>query len=317
MELAEKSEKTAAEVTTLGQDPVEPASRGDESVTEDAPEFEEEEGAKAEPKESSGGAEAKPAVGEAGKVVAAKAVYTPEELEALLQSEGDVDTSRLSPEGKALMKSFQRGLDRKFQQVAEMKKSIAAQGPKTPREELFDRYVKDPGGVVGEINAEIEKMESVDPTDERYTEARRTVARLQALKDDFSVRRQDVIEHGRQVDSIVATTQAEILKEIPDFKEKADKLTEFAVGAGLSIQEVRALTDPTIVGPMALKLTRVINHLYDKLHAPVSAEKKVKRDAPPPLQRGGASGALDKKGEDDPGKLSMSEYLKKRKSFAE
>jgi len=312
------SEKEIAEVTAAALDSPAESNRGDESVTEDAPVFEESEAGSPEPAESEKEVEAKPAASEAGKVVAAKAVYTPEELETLLQSEGEVDTSRLSNEGKALMKSFQRGYDRKFQQVAEMRKAQQAQQPSNPREQLFGRYMVDPAGVTAEINAEIEKLEGVDPADANYTDSRRTIARLVALKDEFSLKHRTIEAHGRSVDSIVASTQAEIAKAIPDFETKAPKLTDFAVGTlGLSIEEVRALTDPTIVGPMALKLTKAINTVYDKLNAPVTAEKKVKKEAPPPLQRGGGGSIPDKKTEDDPGKLPMGEYLSRRKKFAE
>jgi hypothetical protein len=216
------------------------------------------------------------------------------------------------------MKSFQRGYDKKFQEVAAMRKSVEAQKPQGPREQLFDRYVHDPSGVVSEINAEIEKLEGVDPTDANFQTSRVTIARLQALKDDFSVKRQGAIEHGKQVENIVASTQAEILKAIPDFETKASKLTDFVVSAGLSVAEVQALTDPTIVGPMALKLTKVINALYDRVNAPVTAEKKVKKDAPAPLQRGTAGTTLEKKTEEnDPGKMSMHEYLSWRKKHAD
>jgi len=312
-------DEVIAEVTTVAKDsPRLEGNRSDESVTEDTPTFDEPEADKPEPTVEAKVDEAEPAKGEAGKVVAAKVVYTPEELETILQSGGDVDTSRLSSEGKVLMKSFQRGFDKKFQQVADMRKAAEAQKPQSPRDVLFDRYVHDPAGVVAEINAEIEKLEGIDPTDMKFQESRVTIARLQALKDDFSVKRQGAIEHGKRVDDIVASTNREILKAIPDFEEKASKLTDFVVDAGLSLAEVRALTDPTVVGPMALKLTKVINALYDKINAPISAEKKVKKDAPAPLQRGSAGTTLDKKTEeDDPGKMAMPQYLAWRKKHAE
>jgi len=310
-------EETIADVTTLLSDSPAGGNRSDESVTEDVPGSMDLEADLSEPKELIVEDKTKPAAGEAGKAVAAKVIYTPTELEEMLQSGGDVDTSRLSNEGKLLMKSFQRGMDKKFQQVAEMRKAVEAQQPRDPREALFNRYIHDPAGVVVEINAEIEKLEGVDPTDAQFPTSRRTIARLQALKDDFSVKRQNALEHGKQVENIVATTQAEIVKAIPDFETKAPKLTEFALSAGITLDEVKALTDPTVVGPMALKITKAINFFYDKLNAPVSAEKKVKKDAPAPLQRGAAGTILDKKTEEeDPGKMSMPQYISWRKKHS-
>jgi hypothetical protein len=183
---------------------------------------------------------------------------------------------------------------------------------------LFERYVRDPGGVVAEINAEIENQEGVDPTDANYPGARRAIARLTALKDDYAVQRQSTIEHGQQAETMVATTRAEIMRSIPDFETKAPKLTQLAVDMGLSLQEIKAITDPLVVGPMALKLTKGLNVLYDKLNAPNSAEAKVKKDAPAPLQRGAAGKTLERKTEEeDPGLMSMPQYLAWRKKHAD
>jgi len=304
-----------AEVEIVAKDSATQGNQNDESATEDAPDFEESTTGEPESAESLEKGKSETPAGEGVKEVTAKVVYTPQELEALLQSEGEIDTSRLSTEGKALMKSFQRGMEKKFQQVAEMRKAAEAQAkPQDPREQLFQRYVQDPGGVTDEINSEIEKLESVDPADAQYAAARKTIARLHALKDGFFTKRQSVIEHGQQADIIVANTQAEITKAIPDFETKAPKLTEFAVSLGLTLKEVQALTDPMVVGPMALRLTKAINAAYDKINAPRTAETKVKKDAPPPLQRGGSGKTLEKKvDDDDPGQKPMGEYLTWRK----
>lgn len=303
------------EVAVVDNAPLAGASRSDESVTEDVPERSEPEGGEPQPEGDGVGDKAEPAAGEAGKVVAVKSVYTPEDLEQLLQTDGDVDTSRLSSEGKLLMKSFQRGTDKKFQDLAAMRKSLDSQrSASDPREDLFQEYAHDPAGVVRKINEEIERQETVDPTEARYSEARKIIARLHGLKDDFQVRRQGLVEHSQQTSALVASTEAEISKAIPGFQEKASKLTDFAVGLGFSLAEVRSLTDPTVVGPMAIKMTKAINAAYDKINAPKTAEAKVKKEAPAPLQRGASSKALDRKTDDgDPGQKTMGEYLVWRK----
>jgi len=235
--------------------------------------------------------EPEPSKGEDGKGKE-KTVYTPEELEGLLQTGADVDTSRLSPEGRLLMKSFQRGYDGKFKELSDLRKKLesAEQQNQDPRERLFRRYIQSPAQVISEINAEVEKLEEVDPATEEYRKARQTIARLQGLKDEFAFKRQEIVESSRNRDVVFAKAQTEILEAIPDFEEKAPKLTNFAMDMGLTREEVMALTDPTIFGPLAVKLTKAMSKLYDKVNAGKSADKKEDKTAPKPLARPGAGG---------------------------
>ncbi|MDD5009203.1 MAG: hypothetical protein PHC68_12495 [Syntrophorhabdaceae bacterium] len=46
-----------------------------------------------------------------------KPLYTPEEIENILKSDGNLDSSRLDANGKILQKSFQRGVTQKFEQA--------------------------------------------------------------------------------------------------------------------------------------------------------------------------------------------------------
>jgi hypothetical protein len=92
------------------------------------------------------------------KTKSEKAVYTQEELEELLKSDADtVDTGRLTPEGKLLMKSFQRGFDQKFKGLSEQQKKLEQdkEAQASPKVQLFKRYLSDSLGVTKEINAEI------------------------------------------------------------------------------------------------------------------------------------------------------------------
>jgi hypothetical protein len=253
--------------------------------------------------------------GESSKEKTVKAVYTPDELEALLQSEGEIDTSRLSPEGKLLMKSFQRGFDQKFQQLAELRKRLEGQvQQRQPNkwEALVNEYMQNPAQVNAEIMSHIKRLVAIDPTDPNYAEAQRKIVELQEVKDRLVLERQERLEGMRRQELLYATAKREILEAIPDFERKAPKLTEFAVGLGLSNEEIETITDPTKFGPLAVKLTKVLNKVYDKLNASQTAEGKVKKDAPTPLVRAGSGGELEKTKSKDPSEMSMSEYRKWR-----
>lgn len=272
-------------------------------------------GDKSEPKPGEG--TGTPKEGEGGEPPkGGKIAYTPQELEALLQSGTEVDTDRLSLEGKVLMKSFQRGLEPKFQQLADMRKRMEAESERSqdPREQVFRRYMQNPAQVVAEINTEIRKLEIVPPTDEEnYIKARQTIVALGELKDEMGLRRQGVIESHRTQETTFAKAQAEILADIPDFAEKREALTDFAIGLGLSREEVLAISDPTLFGPLAVKVTKALNTLYNQANAGNSAEKKVKKDAPKPLARAGSGGRLEGEArERKPEEMSMPEYRRWR-----
>lgn len=260
----------------------------------------------ATPKEDEG----KPKEGAGGEPPKGKVPYTPQELEALLQSDATLDTDRLSLEGRALMKSFQRGNEQKLQEIAATKRRLEGEAQRAldPREKVFRDYMQNPAQILTQINAEIRKFESVSPVDEKYVEARQTIAALNELKDDLAIRRQQTVEVMRSQETTFARAQNEILSEIPDFATKAEKLTGFAIEAGLTREEIMALSDPTIFGPMAVKLTKAMNKLYDKVNAGKSSEQKVKKDAPLPLARAGSGGSLEEEKEKAPGDMSMIEY---------
>ena len=251
-----------------------------------------------------------------------KKPYTPEELETLLKEDKDVDTSRLSAEGKVLMKSFQRGTEKKYQTLAEQRKEIEQQKKEfedqkkqsnDPRVILFQEYLKDPITTFNNINTEIEKLEAVEPTDPNYRVARNMIVKLTRLKDDFRETRQGMSERNANVGATVNVANAAIIHRIPDFETKADKLTEFAIeDLGMTLEDVRHLSDPAIHGERAVRLVLAINKLYDKAHLNDSAEKKVNRKAPSPLGRAGSGGSLESEKPEAPGDMKYPEYRKWR-----
>jgi len=247
-----------------------------------------------------------------------KQIYTQEELERLLVDDTEVDTSRLSAEGKALMKSFQKGYTPKFQALAAKEKELDQKRQsldeqrlqkENPKEYLYQQFRKNPTGIIREINAEIERLES--SPDQYDEETKKNVLRLQSTKDELLLRRQDDMERTKYKESMSSRVYTEIIEDIPDFKEKAPKLTEFAVGLGLSQRELQVLSDPTIVGPMAAKITKAINKAYDLVNAGKNAERKVNKQAPRQLGRAGAGGNFSSPTK-DPTKMSTEEYRKWR-----
>jgi hypothetical protein len=249
-----------------------------------------------------------------------KKTYSPEELEDLLNTDKTVDTSRLSPEGRLLMKSFQRGYDKKFQTLAEKNKEVSSQleqirDPQMrAKAELFYEYLQNPRSALGKINQELERFEMVHPTDGKFSEARLAIRKLENLKEEFLYNRQQMVEGESQKQSVVSRTTAMLLDEIPDYSNKADKLTKFATDElGMTLEDIRHLTDPTVSGDRAVRVTVAVNKLYEKFNAGKNAEKKVDKKAPAPLGRAGAANesAADAT---DLSNLPMPEYIKRREA---
>jgi len=228
-----------------------------------------------------------------------KEPYTQEELEYVLINDLPVDSDRLTPEGKVLQKSFQRGYTRKFTELSQLRKEFEAQrdSERSPKDKLYSRYKANPASVVAEINQTIAELEELDPTDEHYKEARRKITQFNALKDEFALMRQQEIDQSRFLGDSAEKGRNMIVTAIPDFEEKIPHLTQFAMSVGLTYDDVLVLTNPNIMGgERAAKITIALNKLYDMINAGDSVEKKTIRRNPPRLNRSGA-GSETPKGE--------------------
>jgi hypothetical protein len=257
--------------------------------------------------EGGGGEPAEPK--KKGQDAKSKPTYTAEELNALLESGGTVDSDRLSPEGKLLMKSFQRGYDEKFKALAEERKRLAEkhEAELSPKEKLFRRYLSDPTQVVNEINAEIERLD--DPNAEDYARNRKLIAQLVAMKDEFRENRTVIVEAQKSKDSAYARMMAAVLEDIPDWKEKEPALTRFAQAElGLTLEDIRVLSDPTIMGDRTLRFIKAVNRAYDKMNAGKLAEKKVNKSAPKKLGRAGEASDSGGKTAKEISEMSYAEY---------
>lgn len=265
-----------------------------------------------QPEETSTGEATLQAEEQPSDVPAQKQPYTPEELVSLLTSEQDVDTDRLSPEGKVLMKSFQTGYNKKFEKLSEKQKELDAklnqqkpQGQETStREQYYQNFLQNPDKVVHEINQAISELE-VDPYND---ENRKNIAALRQMKDDFFLRKTTESERNVKINEIQAQARAEIYEAIPDFDKKVPALNEFAEMIGFNLDELSFLTNPVNTGKFASKLTKALNKAYDIINASKTVEKKIDKTPPLVLGKAGVPKSTDKK--IDIGSLSQEEFEK-------
>mgnify|MGYP001561566865 CR=1 FL=1 len=244
---------------------------------------------------------------ESQPAVEAKKPYTTEELEELLTSDEDIDTSRLDPAGKLLAKSFQRGYNDKLLKLKEERREVEAQKPaqpQDPKEQYYQAYLQNPMAIVSAINAEAQKLEAQFELEK--------AGNLRGVLAEFQARSQMESAQGARVSRIVAETEAEIKRAIPDIVEKEPKLTAFAIEKlGLTPQGIQMITNPAlgyVSKKDAVGVVNAVNQLYDLLNAAKTISKKVKKSVPAPLEGGGSGREPDTEEEKS---ISMEEYYKR------
>lgn len=93
--------------------------------------------------------------------------YTPEEIEGILAENGTLDANKLSPEGKLLQKSFERGFTKKFEEVSELSKTLKETikpSQKNPLDMGVEFYTNDPVGFVSFARGKIKEFkDAYDP----------------------------------------------------------------------------------------------------------------------------------------------------------
>jgi flagellar biosynthesis GTPase FlhF len=125
-----------------------------------------------------------------------KPLYTPEEIEEILKSDGVLDSSRLDANGKILQKSFQRGTNQKFEQA------------KREREEAVKMKME-----VERIRAEFEQAkreaESQRLFEKETEELGEEQARVNKRERDMAERLERLENENRQARQRAATMQIE------------------------------------------------------------------------------------------------------------
>ena len=203
--------------------------------------------------------------------------YTDEEFEALHLN--DLDESRMTPQQRKYaqkMRDLEKGYNRKFQELAQERKQYeqARQTTQQPQQtfgDVYQAFDADPRGVLQNLRTILAQKKKEDPLSD-------DVIRLETLRDELLERRSEQAERHTQINMVATSVNNEVRKAIPDFEEKADALTDFAVRElGYSIEEITYMTDPGKVGALAGKNTLAINRLYDLQHPkkPVKATTKI------------------------------------------
>jgi len=237
-----------------------------------------------------------------------KVPYTPDEMKSL--DFDQIDTSRIPDEMQPFYKAMQASYGKKTMTLAEQRKELErereAQTPKTyfedpKKNDIFMDYLKSPVKVVSDINAEIAKLESDETIydDEgrvdvkKQSANRRAIAYWNGIKDEFSLKRQEVIERRRKSE----VDESRIASELG---ENALKIEEYALSLGFSREDF--LSKP--------KVREAAKKAFNIANVPISVRAKELKEAPKKLATQGGSTVASK--EDDLDKLSPSEFAARR-----
>lgn len=198
-------------------------------------------------------------------------MYSSEEFEQILtRNPLDIEPDRVPPElmpayklAMKAYKNFQADYTRKTQQIAQAKEQDK---PKT----IYEAYDRDPDGVTAEIDIRIAKAREEGNFDEALN--------LINLKNSLIEYKTKKLESMTRQQNEFQEIFAEVRREIPNFEQKAPALVEFAIKElGFSEEEIEKLTDPSITGKLAAKLTLAVNRAYDRAYAGKTiARKEVK-----------------------------------------
>lgn len=239
-----------------------------------------------------------------------KTPYTPEELEALLQTDEEIDTSRLSPEGKLLMKSFQRGYEKKFTLLADERKQLEASKEQPPNEteKLFQMYLQNPNGFEDAVDIEIDKLIAVSAFDEGYEQAQQKIRNYQKLVKSFARRRMEI--QGEQTTQF--QIEAALARVDPKIKETIPDMVRFAQEElGLDKSDINEFTANRHGVEKVVKRILAIRKLYDIANAGKTASRKQIRKSPVPLVK--SSSTSEKTAPVPDSQLPIDEWMKREK----
>jgi len=201
-----------------------------------------------------------------------KSVYSAEELETLHPTA--IDLERVAPEARPIVektikeyKSLQADYTRKSQEISKLKESKTEEKffEDSTKDSVFKDYLKTPVKVLGDINSEIARLETVIPDDgiEEYRRARKTIAQWQAIKDEFREKRSEVSTRSREEEVAEAKLFAEL-------GENASALIEYAKGLGFSERDFKGKPE----------LRAALRKTYEVSNADKTAQLKERKSAP-------------------------------------
>lgn len=218
-----------------------------------------------------------------------KPQYTSEEIAEILKSDQEVDTSRLSAEGKAVMKAMQRGFTPKLEEAAEVRRELAElrkameeAKPKAAPETIEEAYDQDPKGVIEHINQEIRNL-AADPVNNFGQ-----VKELELLKEQLRDRELAKVQSENVKVKEVAKVQQAMVQAVPDIQTKGPELSKFAVEVlGYTQEELVHNSNPTTVGMDAVRFVQRINTAYEKMNAVKSLPAKQQKAKPTKVETPG------------------------------
>jgi flagellar biosynthesis GTPase FlhF len=147
-----------------------------------------------------------------------KALYTPEEIEEILKSDGTLDSSRLDANGKILQKSFQRGTTQKFEQAKREREEAAKMKAEVERirsefeqakreaenQRLFEKEAEELGEEAARTNKERRDMqERLERLESENRQARNRAATMQIESEYRSVSPKFNIPQGEVFGNII------------------------------------------------------------------------------------------------------------------
>lgn len=219
-----------------------------------------------------------------------KKLYTSDEIKQILRN-GDfstLDTSRLSEEGKAVMRAMQAGLTPKLQEsselrreLAEMKEMLRKSAPQEQPKDIYEAFDRDPEQVMSFVNNKIREMIHAEAPIHEIEKLREVRESLRERKYENELKRQ-------KESSQITEVQKELLLAVPDIKEKEEALTKFAIDVmGYTMAELVENTHIGKRGLAAVNEIKRINTAYEKFNTANRAKAKEKPNRKPHTEKPG------------------------------
>lgn len=225
-----------------------------------------------------------------------KQVYTPDEIERILKEDGKLDYERLSPEGKLVYKSYDRGLKPKLEERAQLAReldtlrnefvTLKSQIPQPKTEEtLQDVYNRDPKSTEMYID---QAIQNADDYDEKIRLTNMKFSLFKELNEQQARVTQER-EQQRAVQIYLQNFSNEVKNYVPEYSpEYANELTQYATEKmGYNLDELRYLTHPQF-GHTALKNLKVIAENYKRDRVGSSVSSGTLTQNPPQVESAGS-----------------------------
>jgi hypothetical protein len=221
--------------------------------------------------------------------------YTPEELAELLSGDGTIDSKRLSVEGQAIMKSFQRGLTPKLEEMAQLKRELAdAKKKAEPAQPKTwdDYYETDPDNTLLYIDNQIAvKEQELDAFD------------YSGEIDSARAKRKEIREWERLKSSLVTKNARKIERELKAERDTLKRKTSIdGYDSKFNLAKEYLMTTSGFSSDKAEKILEDVEmiKLFSSLNVKVAEtvkEKQVKK-APAQLGRPGSPPDMERQGDD-------------------